>query len=262
MIETSSIYEGIVFHQRLRPKKHRLTYKVFSLLLDLDDLGAVKKFFPLFSINRWGIFSFFEKDHGSMTGTPLKTWVEEQVKSADIEFKELKVKLLCYPRVLGYGFNPLSIYFCYSENEQLVCVIYEVCNTFLERHSYIIPVTSALSDTIKQSCKKELYVSPFVDMNAEYRFEISPPDRGISVLIKENDEDGVFLIASFVGKRRNITGLSLFKYIFQYPFMSAKIILGIHWEAVKLWLKGLPYIAHSPADRKVASSKIRPDTRN
>ena len=97
MIETSSIYEGIVFHQRLRPKKHRLTYKVFSLLLDLDDLGAVEKFFPLFSINRWGIFSFFEKDHGSMTGTPLKTWVEEQVKSADIEFKELKVKLLCYP---------------------------------------------------------------------------------------------------------------------------------------------------------------------
>ena len=216
----------------------------------------------MFSINRWGIFSFFEKDHGSITGTPLKTWVEEQVKSADIEFKELKVKLLCYPRVLGYGFNPLSIYFCYSENKQLVCVIYEVCNTFLERHSYIIPVTSALSDTIKQSCKKELYVSPFVDMNAEYRFEISPPDHGISVLIKENDEDGVFLIASFVGKRRNITGLSLFKYVFQYPFMSAKIILGIHWEAVKLWLKGVPYFAHSPADRKVASSKIRPDTRN
>ena len=141
-------------------------------------------------------------------------------------------------------------------------MIYEVCNTFLERHSYIIPVTSALSGTIKQSCKKELYVSPFVDMNAEYRFEISPPDRGISVLIKENDEDGVFLIASFVGKRRNITGLSLFKYVFQYPFMSAKIILGIHWEAVKLWLKGVPYFAHSPADRKVASSKIRPDTRN
>ena len=99
-------------------------------------------------------------------------------------------------------------------------------------------------------------------MNAEYRFEISPPDHGISVLIKENDEDGVFLIASFVGKRSNITGLSLFKYVFQYPFMSAKIILGIHWEAVKLWLKGVPYFAHSPADRKVASSKIRPDTRN
>ena len=90
MIETSSIYEGIVFHQRLRPKKHRLTYKVFSLLLDLDDLGAVEKFFPLFSINRWGIFSFFEKDHGSITGSPLKTGSRNRLNQPILNLKSLK----------------------------------------------------------------------------------------------------------------------------------------------------------------------------
>ena len=262
MIEKSSIYEGVVIHQRLRPKKHRLKYKVFSLLLDLDELEHFKNYFPLFSVNRWGIFSFCEKDHGAITGEPLKIWVEDQLTSAGIKFKKLNVKLLCYPRVLGYGFNPLSIYFCYSENNDLVCIIYEVCNTFLERHSYIIPVTATGNDTVKQKCKKELYVSPFVDMNAEYHFEITPPNQQLSVFIKEADKEGLFLIASFVGRKTNITGLSLVKYLFQYPFMSAKIILGIHWEALKLWLKGVPYFAHMPADNKVTSSKIRPDTRN
>ena len=99
-------------------------------------------------------------------------------------------------------------------------------------------------------------------MNAEYHFEITPPNQQLSVFIKETDKEGLFLTASFVGRKINITGLSLVKYLFQYPFMSAKIILGIHWEALKLWLKGVPYFAHMPADKKVTSSKIRPDTRN
>tara|TARA_B100001123_G_scaffold412321_1_gene509471 strand:- start:2252 stop:3049 length:798 start_codon:yes stop_codon:yes gene_type:complete len=257
----SSIYKGMVTHKRLRPGKHMLKYNVFSLLLDLDELEALNKYFPLFSCNKWSLLSFYERDHGSTAKEPLRLWVERTLTAAEIEYEELKIKLLCYPRVFGYGFNPLSVYFCYDKDEKLICILYEVCNTFRERHTYIIPVRNRADGIIRQNCRKKLYVSPFIAMEAEYNFHITPPANTIKIVIKETDEDGLFLIASFNGYHVNITGLSLLKCLFQYPLMSFKIIGGIHWEAFKLWSKGVPFFKHKTADYRVSVSNVTSNTK-
>jgi DUF1365 family protein len=247
-VTASGIYTGTVMHRRVRPKQHKLAYNVASFLIDLDELPALDREVRFFSYNRPGVFSFYDRDHGPGTGEALRPWVETYLTEADIDLAGGPIRLLCYPRTLGYVFNPLSVYFCYRRErgaETLVAILHQVTNTFRERHSYLIPVDTIAADgLIHQTCAKEMYVSPFIAMDITYNFRIKPPGDDITVAIHETDTDGPLLYASFSGRRTALTSAACLRALLRFPVLTLKVIAGIHWEALKLWLKGVPLVEH------------------
>lgn len=254
MTAESAIYHGPVIHERLRPKAHRLRYRVFSLLLDLDELPVLDQSLRLFAHNRSALFSFHDRDHGPATGGALRPWVEDRLRDAGLVPDGGPIRLLCYPRMFGYVFNPLSVFFCYDREGALTAILYEVCNTFKERHTYVLPVSDPARPVIRQACEKRLYVSPFIAMAATYRFRIVPPGDSVNIVIRQEDADGLLLAAAFRGRRRALTDRALAAAALAFPLLTLKIVAGIHWEALKLWLKGLPVLPHHPAPAPVQSS--------
>lgn len=243
----SQLYRGIVVHQRLRPKRHRLQYRVFSLLLDIDELSTLGQRLRLFAYNRRGVLSFYDRDHGDGSGAPLRPWVEENLKTAGIDIAGGRIEILCYPRLWGYVFNPLSVYYCYHRGGALAAMIYEVNNTLGERHSYLIPVKGVQRGEVHQHCEKVFYVSPFIPMQAHYRFRVSLPGDRLSVVINQSDADGPLLHAAFTARRVAVSDMSLLQVILAYPLMTLKVIVAIHWEALRLWLKGVPLVRRPAA---------------
>ena len=191
MIKNSKIYTGKVIHRRFKPKEHYFKYSVFSLLIDLDELEDIQKEISIFSYNKFNIISFFDKDHGERDSSSLKNWVYSNIKTLGIE-EEVKIKLLCYPRIFGYVFNPLSIFFVYDKNSKLIAILYEVKNTFGEQHTYVFKTND--ETVIQNNCKKQFYVSPFIEMNCEYSFKILKPEEQLSVVINQSDEELNFFL--------------------------------------------------------------------
>ena len=234
----SCIYNGTVAHTRFKPVKHSLNYKTFSLLLDLDEIEKLSKENVIFSYNKFNIFSFYDKDHGNRNNQPLKTWILESLKRFNIIEEIDKIKILCYPRIFGYVFNPLSVFYCY-EKEKLRIVFYEVKNTFDEQHTYIFKVKN--DNELKQKCKKKFYVSPFMDMETEYNFRITNPGEKLIVSIKQTDNQGTVLTAIQTGEKKEFSLKQLLINFFKYPLMTIKIMSAIHFEALLLWKKGAVY---------------------
>ena len=240
MIKNSKIYIGKVIHRRFKPKEHYFKYSVFSLLIDLDELEDIQKEISIFSYNKFNIISFFDKDHGERDSSSLKDWVYSNIKTLGIE-EEVKIKLLCYPRILGYVFNPLSIFFIYDNNENLISILYEVKNTFGEQHTYVFKVEGE-NKSIQNNCSKKFHVSPFIEMNCNYFFRILHPGENLSVIIDQHDHEGKILFASQDGKRTDLTSKNLINSYLKHPLMTFKIISAIHFEAFKLWIKGIKFI--------------------
>lgn len=238
---TSSLYAGRVTHRRLTPKAHRLAYRVFFLLLDLEELDALDTRLRLFGRNRAALLSFRDRDHLDGSETPLKLQVERIAASAGIDIVGGSVRLLCLPRLLGYVFNPLSVYFCHGADGQLACLLYEVHNTFGERHSYLIPVPAGSDpqEVIRQSCAKCFYVSPFLDMDLTYDFVIRPPGETVSIGVNASAKSGLVIATAFAGTRREISDGTLLSAVLAHPLMTLKVMGGIHWEALRIWLKGI-----------------------
>ncbi|RCK47843.1 DUF1365 domain-containing protein [Thalassospira profundimaris] len=240
----SALYEGVVTHHRLRPKRHKLRYSVFSFLLDLDEIDDLSSRLRLFSRNRFNLFSFHDRDHADGANTNLRHRMETLLGRHGLGDCAHKIRLLCYPRLLGFVFNPLSVYFCYRADATIGAVLYEVSNTFGDRHSYLIPVGEhGLDDkgVLRQSCAKGFYVSPFIDMVADYHFRIRVPGENVAVTIRETDAKGAFLTAAFVGDRNALSDRKLFGAFIRYPLMTLKVVAGIHWEALHLWRKGMTF---------------------
>ena len=237
---TSSIYNGTVIHKRFKPKIHYFKYKVFSLLIDLSELENLSKKIKFFSHNKFNLVSFYEKDHGNRDGSSLVSWVKKNLKDNNINPEDVKIKLLCYPRILGYVFNPLSVFYIYDINERLICILYEVKNTFGEQHTYIFKVES--DNLLQHNCSKKFHVSPFIEMNCNYFFRILKPSEKISVVIDQYQLDEKILFASQDGKRVDFNSKELLKSYIKHPLMTFKIISAIHFEAFKLWLKGIKFI--------------------
>ena len=234
----SCIYNGEVTHTRFKPVRHFLKYKTFSLLIDLDEINLLDKSIGIFSHNKFNIFSFYDKDHGDRDGGNLKDWVISNLKKFQIKEKITNIKVLCYPRILGYVFNPLSIFYCY-EKDKLVAIFYEVKNTFNEQHTYIFKIKN--NEEIIQKCRKKFYVSPFMDMETFYNFKLLNPKDKLSVFIKQTDADGTILTATQTGDKKEFSFKQLAINFLKYPLMTIKIISSIHYEALLLWKKGAIY---------------------
>ena len=245
--DPAALYFGEVMHARLKPVGHRFSYRVMSLLIDLDRLAAADRQSPLFGVNRAALYSFHEKDHGDRDGASLRAYAQRCAAQHDIDLNGGRVWLLCYPRLLGHTFNPLSVYFCYRADGALSLVIYEVRNTFGEMHPYVLPVRPGEITEVglRQQQDKLFYVSPFIAMAMRYHFRVSPPGEQVRLRILETDCDGPLLSATFSGQRRALTTSTLLRAFFSLPLVTLKIVAAIHWEALRLWLKGLRLVERS-----------------
>ena len=241
MIKESFIYNGQVIHKRFKPKEHFFRYKVFSLFLDLSEIKFIEKKISFFSYNKFNLISFFDKDHGSRNGSSLSEWVKNNLKRSGLNTKDIKIKLLCYPRILGYVFNPLSIFFVYNSKSSLIAILYEVKNTFGEQQTYVFR-TKFSEKKIQNNCEKKFYVSPFMDLSSKYYFKILVPKSKLSVVIDQRDNEGKLLYASQDGIRRELSSRNLILSYMKHPLMTFKIISAIHFEALRLWIKGIKLI--------------------
>ncbi|NDA47187.1 MAG: DUF1365 domain-containing protein [Alphaproteobacteria bacterium] len=241
------LYRGWVMHARMKPFVHRFTYRVFSLFIDIDMLDKANTQSAIFSVGHFNLLSFYPSDHGDRDGSSLRAHAERLLKQAGLTDMPARIKLLCYPRLLGFGFNPLSIYYCLDDEDHIAALIYEVRNTFGDIHSYVIPVRAqhvSAADEIRQECDKAFYVSPFLDMTMRYRFRLQPPGSHLRLRILELDTGGPILSATFSGERLPLNLWTSFLCFVAIPLLSVKVVLAIHWEALRLWFKGAKYYAH------------------
>ncbi len=342
----TGLYAGHVYHKRFRPVIHELRYRVFSLYINLDDIDERAQKLRFFSRNRWNLFSFHDRDFGHKGSTlPLDEYVRQQLIQNGIDTEPTDVCLLCYPRIVGYVFNPLSIYYCFDARQRVFATIHEVHNTFHERQTYVLPVDADSHDAIRnmpvdtpgttavpgfpdsaadcvsnsaansaqtdtgagtnkafvaeskpdslrdavpgaqsgtelsagqaqndrsdtnkapdnvvgnaekstdgvysQHCDKLMYVSPFAPLELQYRFRLRLPQERFSVTIHADDEEGPLITATTAGKFQVMSDTVLLKFLFLYPLMTFKVMAGIHWEALKLWCKRVPWFRHTPVN--------------
>ncbi len=245
------LYAGKVMHQRMKPFGHRFEYKVFSLLLDLDQLGRVNRLSRLFSVNRFNIVSFAEADHIDTRISPvakgIRAYADRLFCTAGME-RPKRIELLAYPRVFGHAFNPISLYYAYDEAGALTGMIYEVRNTFGERHTYVCPVeTGQLTGAgLRQTRTKIFHVSPFIEMGMRYDFRVRAPGEALQFRILESDGEGPLLAASFSGTATPLSTRALVLQLAKIPLLGFKIVAGIHFEAFRLWLKGAKFRRSPP----------------
>lgn len=246
--EAGTLYPGKVMHQRLKPFGHRFTYSVFSLLVDVDRLAELDRMSRLLGVNRPGILSFRESDHVEIEDETLRQYADRLLAGAGLERPARRVLLLAYPRILGYVFNPISVYFAYGDDGSPVALIYAVRNTFGERHSYVAPVREGEfgPEGIRQERNKLFHVSPFIGMGARYHFRVLPPGRTVRLRIHETEGGEPLLAATFSGHAEPLTDATLAACLARFPLMTLKVTAGIHWQALRLWLKGARFHKSPP----------------
>ncbi|ABD88105.1 DUF1365 domain-containing protein [Rhodopseudomonas palustris] len=236
----AALYFGEVMHARIKPVAHRFNYRVMSLLIDVGRLDEADHLSALFGVNRRGLYSFHESDHGPRDGSSLRNYAQRCADEHGVDLEGGRVLLLCYPRLFGFTFNPLSAYFCYRADGELALVIYEVRNTFGDIHAYVLPVTpdQVSAAGIRQQQDKLFYVSPFIEMAMRYHFRIAPPGQRVKLRILETDAEGAVLAATFNGHRAPLSSRRLLKAFVGLPAVTWKIFGAIHWQALLLWIKG------------------------
>ncbi len=233
-----ALYKGTVTHKRLRPVVHELRYDVASLLVDVDDLGKGRH--PsLLGYNRFNLMSVFDADHGDkQVAQSLSAFAWGKVNAAGLAGEVKRILMLCYPRILGYAFNPLTTYYALDADGHTRLLIYEVHNTFGGRHSYVSdPIAPGEAGYF--TTEKLFRVSPFNGIEGHYGLRASEPGDVLTVGVALTTAQGPLLNAYFHGRRLPLDNRHLIAQFLALPFMSLKVIGGIHWEALKLWLKGL-----------------------
>jgi len=242
--ESATLYAGVVTHRRLYPNAYRFAYRVFSVLLDIDRLPEVDRASPIFSRNRFNLLSFYDRDHMTAGFGSLREWANQVLRGAGIDGGDLRIRLLCFPRVLGRVFNPLSLWYCETREGRPRAVICEVRNTFGERHCYLLKAGSddaAGAWPVRASHDKDFHVSPFIGMAARYHFRFSQPGPTLQTLIRETEEGRLMLVASQSARRQPFTTATLARQLIRVPFQTLKVLGAIHWHALKIWMSGTPF---------------------
>jgi uncharacterized protein len=257
--DQGALYVGRVLHARLNPFRHRFQYRVFSLWLDIDQIATTAAELRLFAYNRFALLTFFDRDHGPCDGSPLRPWVEQVLSSVGIAPPSGAIRLLCFPRVLGYVFNPLSIYFCYDRRERLRATVYEVRNTFGELHVYVADAIADATGAIAQSAAKSFYVSPLMQMDARYDFRLKSPGERLTFSIRESGPDGPLLLAKHQADRVALSDWQLAKAFLTHPLLTIKVVGAIHFQALRLFLKGARYHRHRPHSGPQIDRADRPE---
>lgn len=233
------LYPSQVMHRRLVAPFYRFVYRIFYLLLDIDRIDELSQRLRWFSHNRFNLLALHDRDFGGGEPGGLRRWAERVLGDAGIDLAGGRIRLLCLPRILGHGFNPISIWYCEHADGTLSAVIAEVHNTFGERHSYLL-ASDGRPLPYQQVHEKEkcFHVSPFFDLVGRYRFTLSEPNERMRVLIHETREGVPILDATLSGERRALTDGNVLRQVLGMPWMTLKVVAGIHWEALKIWLRG------------------------
>ncbi len=245
----SCLYECSVFHRRLVPKRHEFLYRVFYFLIDLDELSRIDSSLHLLKVNRPGLYSFLESDHISHGSPSVRGSILRYLLDQGITEPVGRIRLLTLPRVLGYVFNPISIYFCDRPDGTPMVSVAEVGNTFGEWKPYLVPLSA--DGTFRARLVKHFYVSPFSDLDLEFDFRFHLPDENLRIFIDDYRGEERELLSTMTGRRLPLTDANLLRLSLQYPLLTLRVILGIHWHALRLWLKGLP------ARRKEADPQLQ-----
>ena len=251
----SCLYECRVMHHRFAPKVHHFSHDIFMFYLDLDELEIVAKQILPFSYNRKNLYSFRDGDHEPAGENPLKERVVAFIRQHGIDPGPFcRVMLLTLPRMLGYIFNPVSIYFCFDQAGKPVCSVAEVGNTFREMKLYLIRREELIAGTtFSKIVPKLFYVSPFSTLDLSFDFKLKIPSDKLDIKIDDRDGEEKVLISTLVGKRAELSNKSLWWFTLKYPLVTLKVIFLIHWHALRLWLKRAPF------HRKSANATLQRD---
>jgi DUF1365 family protein len=242
----SSLYICSLMHNRMEPKPHRFNYDVFMFWLDLDEIDEIAKKFSLISRNRFNVFNFRDSDHVQLpadkpdTSKNVKQHVLDYLHSQNVKLSNPKIFLLTNLRTFGHQFNPVSFYFVY-ENEQAICSVAEVSNTFGEMKLFLLGQETLKDNQFTYQTKKYFYVSPFIDHDVDFAFQLQLPTDKLNLRIDDYRNGNRFFIATLTGKKKELTGARLWAYTFRFPLITLKVIALIHWNAMLLWLKKIPY---------------------
>ena len=245
---TPALYFGGVMHARLRPRRNAFRYRVFFMRMPLSRLDEIRS--SLFSVNRWNLFSFHFSDHGARDGSPPEPWIRSLLRREGVDTADGEVVLQTFPRVLGYVFNPVSFWLCHDREGRLRAILCEVNNTFGEHHNYLLvhPDGRPIEPDDALEARKVFHVSPFCEVKGKYSFRFRASFPTSHIKINYGDAQGRLLLTAIWGKASTLNTAGLLKAFFLYPWMTVAVITRIHLQALKLWVRGVPYVAkpHPP----------------
>lgn len=270
----SSLYIAKVMHHRLAPKKHSFWYRVYMFYIDLDELELLSKKLRWLSYNRFNLFNFRDKDHiqlekkagnsqisgltsqisGLTSHISIKQQIAQYLAQNGVAIGNGKIRLLTNLCVLGYNFNPVSFYFCFDEENNPLCAVAEISNTFHEMKMFFFGKETLLNGTFKQRTQKLFYVSPFIDLDDFFDFSLAIPNKELDIKIDDYDKHGRrFFISTLKGKQKPLTDANMLRYFFSMPLIPLRVMWMIHWQALLLWMKKIRY--HS----KAANQELQKD---
>lgn len=242
----SCIYKGRVKHQRFKTCFHEFTYSLFMMYVDLDELPKIFKPYSLWSVNTPGIASFRREDHYGDPQDTLSDSIRTLIHEKTGHQTTGPIRLLTHFRYFGYIFNPLSLYFCYDESDSIVeHVVAEVMNTpWKEQHCYVLSNSQKNTSSFTSAHHKEFHVSPFMNLDMEYRWEVQIPNNNLQVQIENWQKDKKIFDAVINLQKTEFSSKNLKRVLLEFPLMTLKVVSAIHFEALKLWLKGVAYVPH------------------